>query len=79
MYVAESVLKMVTEVNVTLEIAGHRGDLAILKAARALAALRGGVELSAADLRDAIRLALPHRVPRSGVSAARVHHVERLL
>jgi magnesium chelatase subunit D len=78
-YVADSLLKMVTEVNVTLGIAGHRGDLAILKTARALAALRGGAELSAADLRDAIRLALPHRVPRSGVSAARAHHVERLL
>ena len=78
-YVADSLLKMVAEVNVTLGIAGHRGDLAILKSARALAALRGGVELSAADLRDAIRLALPHRVPRSGVNAARAHHVERLL
>jgi len=78
-YVADHLLKMVTEVNVTLGIAGHRGDLAILKTARALAALRGGAELSAADLRDAIRLALPHRVPRSGVSAARAHHVERLL
>ncbi|MDO8739662.1 VWA domain-containing protein, partial [Candidatus Deferrimicrobium sp.] len=78
-YVVDSLLKMVTEVNVTLGIAGHRGDLAILKTARALAALRGGVELSAADLRDAIRLALPHRVPRSGVNAARAYHVEQLL
>ena len=57
---------MVAEVNNTLGIAGHRGDLAILKTARALASLRGGEELEAADLRDAIRLALPHRVPRTG-------------
>ena len=78
-YVADPLLKMVSEVNVTLGIAGHRGDLAILKTARALAALREGMELSAADLRDAIRLALPHRVPRSGVNAARAYHVERLL
>jgi magnesium chelatase subunit D len=78
-YVADPLLKMVSEVNVTLGIAGHRGDLAILKTARALAALRGGMELSAADLRDAIRLALPHRVPRTGVNAARAYHVERLL
>ena len=78
-YIADHLLKMVAEVNVTLGIAGHRGDLAILKTARALAALRGGVELSPADLRDAIRLALPHRVPRTGVNPARAHHVERLL
>ena len=62
-----------------LGISGHRGDLSILKTARALAALRGGEELAAADLRDAIRLALPHRIPRAGVSASRAYHVERLL
>ena len=78
-YIGDPLLKMVSEINVTLGIAGHRGDLAILKSARALAALRGVVEISAGDLRDAIRLALPHRVPRSGVSASRAHHVERLL
>jgi len=78
-HIAEHLLKMVTEVNVTLGIAGHRGDIAIVKTARALAALRRGADLAAGDLRDAIRLALPHRVPRSGVNAARAHHVERLL
>jgi magnesium chelatase subunit D len=78
-YVAENLVKTVVEVNNTLAISGHRGDLAILKTARALAALRGGEELSAADLRDAIRLSLPHRIPRSGVSASRAYHVERLL
>ena len=78
-HVAEHLVNAVAEVNNTLGIAGHRGDLAILKTARALASLRGGEELEAADLRDAIRLALPHRVPRSGVSAARAYHVERLL
>jgi magnesium chelatase subunit D len=75
----EHIVNTVAEVNNTLDISGHRGDLAILKTARALAALRGGEELAAPDLRDAIRLALPHRVPRSGVSAARAYHVERLL
>jgi magnesium chelatase subunit D len=78
-YVAENLVKTVAEVNNTLGISGHRGDLSILKTARALAALRGGEELAAADLRDAIRLALPHRIPRAGVSASRAYHVERLL
>ena len=75
----EHLVTAVAQVSDTLEIPGHRGDLAILKTARALAALRGAGELAAPDLRDAIRLALPHRVPRSGVSAARAYHVERLL
>jgi magnesium chelatase subunit D len=60
-------------------VAGHRGDLAILKTARALAAWRGGEVLAAPDIRDAIRLSLPHRIPRTGVSARKAHHVERLL
>ncbi len=63
----------------TLGVAGHRGDITILKAARALAALRGGRELSSGDMKDAVRLALPHRIPRSGVSDARARHVERIL
>ncbi len=78
-YVADHIVGAVAEVNTTLGIAGHRGDLATLKTARALAALRGAEALAAADLRDAIRLALPHRVPRTGVSAARAYQVERLL
>jgi magnesium chelatase subunit D len=78
-YLADHLVKAVAEVNATLGIAGHRGDIMVLKAARALAALRGGKELTAADLRDGIRLALPHRVPRTGVSAARAYQVERLL
>jgi len=78
-FVSEPLVKTVAEVNNTLGVSGHRGDLAILKTARALACLRGGEELAATDVRDAIRLALPHRVPRTGVSASRAYHVERLL
>jgi DNA-directed RNA polymerase specialized sigma24 family protein len=59
-YVGEHLVTTVAEVNNTLGIAGHRGDLAILKTARALAALSGGVELSATYLRDAIRLRVLH-------------------
>ena len=77
--VADRIVKTVTEVVVELGVAGHRGDLAILKTARALAAWRGGEALTAPDVRDAIRLSLPHRIPRTGVSARKAHHVERLL
>ncbi len=77
--IPDRILKTVTETVVTLGVAGHRGDIAILKSARAFAALRGGSDLAAGDLKDAIRLALPHRIPRSGVSDRVVRHVERLL
>ena len=77
--VSDRILKTVTEVVSALGVAGHRGDIAILKTARALSALREGSDLSAGDLKDAIRLALPHRIPRSGVSDRVARHVERLL
>ncbi|KRT73999.1 MAG: cobaltochelatase subunit, magnesium chelatase subunit D [Deltaproteobacteria bacterium CSP1-8] len=77
--IPDHILKTVTEAVAALGVAGHRGDIAILKTARALAVLRGGTGLSAADLSDAIRLALPHRIPRSGVGDRAARHVERLL
>jgi len=75
----DRIVRTVTEIVAGLGVAGHRGDLAILKTARALAALRGADVLSAADLKDAIRLALPHRIPRTGVNERKARYAERLL
>jgi len=77
--VEERIVNTVTEIVAELGVAGHRGDIAILKTARALAAWRGGDALSAPDLKDAIRLSLPHRIPRAGVSERKARHVERIL
>jgi magnesium chelatase subunit D len=77
--VDDRIVKTVTEAVVLLGVAGHRGDLAILKTARALAALRGAEALAASDVRDAFRLSLPHRIPRTGVNAGKARDVERLL
>jgi magnesium chelatase subunit D len=77
--IEERIVKTVTEVVAELGVAGHRGDIAILKTARALAAWRGGDTLAAQDLKDAIRLSLPHRIPRAGVSGRKARHVERIL
>jgi magnesium chelatase subunit I len=77
--VGERIVKTVTELVAELGVAGHRGDMAILKTARALAAWRGVDAISAPDLKDAIRLSLPHRIPRAGVSDRKARHVERLL
>jgi len=76
---ADRIVRTVTEIVAELGVAGHRGDLAILKTARALAAWRGAETLSAQDLKDAIRLSLPHRIPRAGVNERKARHAERLL
>jgi magnesium chelatase subunit I len=43
---------------------GHRGDIIILKAAKALAAYNGRSQVIKADIEKAAELALPHRVRR---------------
>lgn len=48
----------------SLEVDGHRGDLVILKAARAHAAYEGRDHLTQRDIALAAELALPHRLRR---------------
>ncbi len=60
--VSGSVLDAVVEVVVELGVAGHRGDITILKCARALAAVKGLETPDEECLADSFRLSLPHRL-----------------
>ncbi len=44
-----------------LHAEGHRGDIVVLRAARALAAWEGRTEVHIADIEQVVQLALPHR------------------
>ncbi|MFI0608996.1 MAG: ATP-binding protein [Anaerolineae bacterium] len=57
-------LRMTAEAALTAGVDGHRGELALLKAAQANAALEGRRQLSPADLALGARLALAHRLRR---------------
>jgi magnesium chelatase subunit D len=48
---------------------GHRGDLVVIRAARALAAMEHRLEVLQSDVEQAIMLAMPHRARSRGVSA----------
>lgn len=48
----------------SLQVDGHRGDLVILKTARAQAAFDGRKQISDLDIAIAAELALPHRIKR---------------
>ncbi len=56
------VLRSVVEVVAELGVAGHRGDITILKSAKALAALKGLDRPDEECLADAFRMSLPHRL-----------------
>ncbi|HOJ52485.1 MAG TPA: ATP-binding protein [Syntrophales bacterium] len=58
----DEILYKIVSVSTELGIYGHRGDIAALKAARALAALDGRESIELRDVEEAIRLAFPHRL-----------------
>ncbi len=60
--ISDRVLDAVVEVVAGLGVAGPRGDITILKCAKALAAIQGAPVPDEECLADAIRLALPHRL-----------------
>jgi Mg-chelatase subunit ChlI len=60
--VSDHVLGAVVEVVADLGVAGHRGDITILKCAKALAAVKGTAIPDEECLADAFRLSLPHRM-----------------
>jgi len=63
-------LETVAALAIERQLAGIRGDLAVLKAARALAALEGAAAIDEAHLRRAAELALVHRTRRRKPGAA---------
>lgn len=75
--VAPALLRQVAQLCLTLGTDGLRGELTVLRAARARAALRGGKAVSANDVRAIAPAALRHRLRRNVLddtgSEARIH------
>lgn len=57
-------LRRIAELCMRLKVDGHRGELTITRAARALAALEGRREVTAEDVRRVAKMALRHRLRR---------------
>ncbi|MGB9616751.1 MAG: ATP-binding protein [Desulfomonilaceae bacterium] len=62
--VSEEILEKIVDVAMELNLDGHRGEIVILRASQALAALRKNPAVLLDDVRDAAALALPHRMKR---------------
>ncbi len=72
--VPPEILHAVVEVVSELGVAGHRGDITVLKAAKALAALTGAPSPDEECLADAFRVALPHRLKEDPFEEATTGH-----
>lgn len=60
----DGVLEKVVSVTSSLKLDGHRADIVMMKAARALAAFRGLYSIRSEEIRDAAWFALRHRLKR---------------
>ena len=57
-------LKLIAETTVKLKVRTHRADIIIARTAKALAALDGLTRVELRHVKEAMELALPHRLPR---------------
>jgi len=60
----EDLLKLIAETTVKLKVRTHRADIIIARTAKALAALDGLTKVELKHVKEAMELALPHRIPR---------------
>jgi magnesium chelatase subunit I len=80
----EIVLRRIAELCLRLNVDGHRGELTIMRAARALAAFEGRQKVSAGDIRRVAAMSLRHRLRKDALgevdSGARIQQaVEKIL
>ena len=72
--IPDAAYDMTVALAIELQVHGHRADIALLKVARAQAALLGETTVTVAEIREAASFVLPHRLPGGvllGVDAAR--------
>lgn len=61
---ANDILRLAAKLSIALGVDGHRADITLIKTAQTLAAVDGHTEVNREDLREAAKLALPHRMRR---------------
>jgi len=62
--IPDDVARLIADLNIRLDIDGHRGDLTLRRAARTLAAFEGDTEVTPRTVRQVARMALDHRLKR---------------
>ncbi|MFT3714459.1 MAG: AAA family ATPase [Gordonia sp. (in: high G+C Gram-positive bacteria)] len=78
--VPDRIVDVAVRLCVELDVVGHRGEVVVVRAARAAAALRGSAVVTSADLAHVAIPALAHRVERGAfespaTTVARVHNI----
>lgn len=62
--ITDEILRKIVDITCALNLDGHRADIVMMKAARALASFRGKDEVGEEEIREAAGLSLAHRLKR---------------
>jgi magnesium chelatase subunit I len=65
--IEHALLRQIAELCLRLNVDGHRGELTIMRAARALAAFEGRLEVTVEDIRRVAALSLRHRMRKEAL------------
>ena len=76
--ISDALLRKITDLAIELEIDGHRGDITLMKAAKALAAFKGRKEASAEDIKAVAKMVFLHRMKSLPFENARTINMERV-
>ena len=60
--VSENIMKLASQISMEGNCSGHRAEIIMVEAAKAIAALDGRENIKIEDLKEAAELALPHRI-----------------
>lgn len=60
--VSEEIMKLASEISLKANCSGHRAEIVMVEAAKAIAALNGRKNITIEDIKEASELALPHRM-----------------
>lgn len=66
-------LELVAKLSLELQVDGHRADITVIKTAMTVAALKGRRQVLLEDVKEAARLALPHRMRRRPFEEAQLN------
>ncbi|MDD3233190.1 MAG: magnesium chelatase ATPase subunit I, partial [Candidatus Methanomethylophilus sp.] len=63
--IGDDMLRKIVDSCISLNVDGHRGDIAMVKTARTIAAYGGRTDVTADDVKEAAEMVLPHRMRKT--------------
>jgi len=76
---SDDMLKLIAEIAIEMKVDGHRADIVMMKAAKALSAFYGRIEVNRNDVLEAAEMTLPHRMRKKpfqkiGIDSEKLEH-----